>query len=285
MSSPSKLDAPERIATTEERKIERRKVTKKLRFEIFKRDSFTCQYCGESAPSVVLHADHIKPVSKGGKTDMVNMVTSCAGCNGGKGARELSDDSAVSLQQAQIAELQEKRLQLDMMLDWRGAVQDIQLDSIDAVAEVINQHLEGRHLNQAGLRDVGKLLKKHGLPVMFDAVDKAADAYLKYEADGDVCGESVSVFFKKLGGVCRNLGKDEYEQRKHYVKGIINNRHRQMHQDTVSWFFDEYENAKSAGVPLIHIENAAKQSTGIQDAIETIGELAEAYAKEGGNCE
>ena len=40
----------------------RQAISKKLRFEIFKRDSFTCQYCGSSAPEVLLHADHLKPV-------------------------------------------------------------------------------------------------------------------------------------------------------------------------------------------------------------------------------
>ena len=40
-------------------------ISKALRFEVFKRDSFTCQYCGRSAPEVVLEVDHIVPVSKG----------------------------------------------------------------------------------------------------------------------------------------------------------------------------------------------------------------------------
>ncbi|OAM26482.1 MULTISPECIES: HNH endonuclease [Eikenella] len=32
----------------------RKSITKKLRFEVLKRDSFTCQYCGKAAPDVVL---------------------------------------------------------------------------------------------------------------------------------------------------------------------------------------------------------------------------------------
>jgi len=42
-------------------------VSTRTRFEIFKRDSFRCQYCGKSAPDVILHIDHIEPASKGGK--------------------------------------------------------------------------------------------------------------------------------------------------------------------------------------------------------------------------
>lgn len=47
--------------------MEKRKaISQTLRFEVFKRDLFTCQYCGKRAPDVVLEVDHIKPVSKGG---------------------------------------------------------------------------------------------------------------------------------------------------------------------------------------------------------------------------
>ena len=52
----------------------RNKLSQRLRFEVFKRDSFTCQYCGRKAPDVLLEADHIEPVSKGGSDDILNLV-------------------------------------------------------------------------------------------------------------------------------------------------------------------------------------------------------------------
>ena len=68
------------------RKMSKRKnVSNKTRFEVFKRDNFTCQYCGKSAPEVVLNVDHIEPVSKGGSNDISNLITSCFECNNGKG--------------------------------------------------------------------------------------------------------------------------------------------------------------------------------------------------------
>ena len=51
---------------------ERKPLSKKIRFEVFKRDSFTCQYCGKSALDVVLELDHIKPVAKGGSNAKQN---------------------------------------------------------------------------------------------------------------------------------------------------------------------------------------------------------------------
>ena len=48
----------------------RKSLSNKIRFEVFKRDNFTCQYCGRKAPEIVLNVDHIEPVSKGGTNDI-----------------------------------------------------------------------------------------------------------------------------------------------------------------------------------------------------------------------
>lgn len=56
----------------------------RLRFSILQRDKFTCQYCGRSVPSVVLHVDHILPLSSGGTNNPTNLVAACADCNLGK---------------------------------------------------------------------------------------------------------------------------------------------------------------------------------------------------------
>jgi hypothetical protein len=67
----------------------RKSMSKKTRFEIFKRDGFTCQYCGAQPPDAVLVVDHINPVANGGDNDHLNLITSCEVCNQGKGARLL----------------------------------------------------------------------------------------------------------------------------------------------------------------------------------------------------
>ena len=64
-------------------------LSKGLRFDIFRRDKFTCQYCGQKPPDVVLEVDHLTPVSKGGGDEPENLVTSCFDCNRGKGKKLL----------------------------------------------------------------------------------------------------------------------------------------------------------------------------------------------------
>jgi len=58
--------------------------SRRLRFEILRRDNFTCRYCGASAPHTALAIDHVIPVVLGGGDDPTNLVTACIDCNAGK---------------------------------------------------------------------------------------------------------------------------------------------------------------------------------------------------------
>jgi 5-methylcytosine-specific restriction endonuclease McrA len=68
----------------------------RMRFEILKRDAFTCQYCGRRTPEVQLEVDHIIPVVEGGATESDNLITACHGCNRGKAGLPLEPRGSVS---------------------------------------------------------------------------------------------------------------------------------------------------------------------------------------------
>lgn len=66
-------------------------ISKKVRFDVFKRDGFQCSYCGAHPSEIVLlEVDHVHPVAEGGTNDIDNLVTACFDCNRGKGAEPLS---------------------------------------------------------------------------------------------------------------------------------------------------------------------------------------------------
>lgn len=67
----------------------RKPLSKKLRFEVFKRDGFKCQYCGCTPNQSVLEVDHINPVALGGKNEMDNLIAACFDCNRGKSKNPL----------------------------------------------------------------------------------------------------------------------------------------------------------------------------------------------------
>src|SRR5438045_4087445 len=68
-------------------KFERKKVGKKLRFRVLRRDRFRCVYCGASGAQAQLQIDHIKPVADGGDNSYWNLLTACFDCNNAKRAQ------------------------------------------------------------------------------------------------------------------------------------------------------------------------------------------------------
>jgi 5-methylcytosine-specific restriction endonuclease McrA len=57
------------------------------RANIYARDGYACQYCGQEFPSEELTFDHVVPESRGGRRDWTNIATACVACNKRKGAR------------------------------------------------------------------------------------------------------------------------------------------------------------------------------------------------------
>lgn len=60
-------------------RVERGRVTNKMRFAIYKRDGYRCVKCGRR--NVDLEVDHIFPIAKGGKSNFDNLQTLCHRCN------------------------------------------------------------------------------------------------------------------------------------------------------------------------------------------------------------
>lgn len=58
---------------------------KLTRYEVFRRDNFTCQYCGQPTPRPTI--DHVIPRQRGGGYCWENLVTACQECNTRKGNR------------------------------------------------------------------------------------------------------------------------------------------------------------------------------------------------------
>ena len=89
-------------------------ITKRMRFEVLRRDSFTCRYCGQSAPDVKLHVDHVRPAALGGDDSAENLVTACIDCNAGKASAPLDAEK--------VADVRNENMR------WRGALEAAALD-------------------------------------------------------------------------------------------------------------------------------------------------------------
>lgn len=234
----------------------RKSISKKVRFEVFKRDSFTCQYCGKSSPDVILNVDHIKPVSKGGDNSILNLVTACFDCNSGKSDRELSDSSALDKQKQQLDELNSRREQLELMIEWRESLKNIDADTIHALS---NQWLDltcGEYsLNDAAKKDIQKMLRKHSYLDISKAMDVAGEQYFVYGDNGHYTKESANKAFNKVPGILRSKDRPQHIQDFYYIRGILRNRVSHITEYRV---IQAMQTAYDAGVGVDYMRQASK---------------------------
>lgn len=185
----------------------RKGISNRLRFDVFKRDLFTCQYCGKRAPEVVLNVDHIKPVADGGNNSIMNLTTSCFACNSGKSDRALSDSSAVEKARAQADLIQVRKDQIRMMAEWQIALSKMEPE-VDAINEALKAICPGKILSDIGRKDARKLVRNFSVPEVIEAMAIAYDQY------------PMETAFSKIGGIAHNLKikrEDPDQDRMRYV--------------------------------------------------------------------
>jgi len=257
----------------------RKGLSKKVRFEVFKRDSFTCQYCGRSAPDVVLEVDHIEPVSEGGTNDILNLVTSCKACNAGKSNRLLSDDAVIRQRKEQLDELNERREQLEMMMDWQRGLLDLDEIAVTELADLWNELTPGYRLTESGMQSLRRVARKYELLEIIDAMKTSASQYLKYERseEGPIdepTGESVNKAFNYVERIIRSkrrMAEKPYLKRLYYCRGILRNRLSYLNE----WkSIQLMEKAHLAGHSVDEIELFAKEVSNWSSFRETMEEWA-----------
>jgi len=255
---------------------ERIALSRKIRFEVFKRDSFACQYCGQAAPTVVLEIDHIQPVSKDGDNDVLNLITSCKDCNSGKSDRELSDDTVIQKRKAQLDELQERREQIEMMLEWQRDLIELGDSELDAASSLWQELIQGYRLNDHGLSEMKKYIRRFGLADILTCIRLSTSQYLEI-IDGKPTSESVAKAFDFLPRICviRLSERNNPQARElYYIRGIVRNRHMRCDQDRA---LDLLEQASHYNVPSEFLRSIARSSRSWSSWLDDMYEIIEDY--------
>jgi hypothetical protein len=168
----------------------RKSLSKKIRFEVFKRDGFICQYCGAHPPHAVLEVDHIHSVAAGGLNEMDNLVTACFDCNRGKSDRSLSD-VPISLQE-KAAEVIEREAQIKGYQAALSQKKHRIEEEGERVREVYERFNDGYTLNEKSMVTVRMFVERLGVHVVCDAMELA---HAKARANQE---------FKYFCGICWN---------------------------------------------------------------------------------
>jgi hypothetical protein len=168
-------------------------VSKRVRFEVFKRDAFTCQYCGAHPPKVLLHCDHIIAVANGGGNEEDNLVTACEPCNLGKSAVPLSAvPESLAARAARVQEAEEQ-------LAGYSAVMEAKRQRVEADIWRIVEALTGeKSIKRDRYQSIKMFAERLGVHAVLEAVDATHLRNLYSEASA----------FRYFCGVCWNKIRD-----------------------------------------------------------------------------
>lgn len=163
----------------------REAISKKTRFDVFKRDGFACQYCGAHPPSVLLHVDHIVAVANGGGKDFDNLVTACEPCNLGKGARPLTSiPESLSDKAARVAEAEEQLAGYSAILEAKR--ERVEADTWRAVEALTGK----QEIARDQYRSIKVFVEKLGVHEVLDAAEaaRASGIYSEFRQFKYFCG-------------------------------------------------------------------------------------------------
>lgn len=202
----------------------RKSISKRTRFEIFKRDSFTCRYCGKRPPDTILHIDHILPVSKGGNNDLLNLITSCQECNMGKSNILISENVALEKQEKQIKADKENTNRINMIARARRALKNRENKELDFAKKDLSKLIgEKFSLSDSYIESLKKAIKKHSLKTVLEAIDICSTKYLHDKEDR----ECVDVFLEKIikiSSYIEDQKSNPWKKDAGYCYAILNNR-------------------------------------------------------------
>jgi hypothetical protein len=126
-----------------------------------------------------------------------------------------------------MEELQQRREQLEMMMEWRRGLRDLSTESVEMLCQYWNDLAPGWIVSENGKRTVKKWLSHYSVEEITTAMDKAATSYLRFNADECCTDESWTDAFGKIPAICRldRLGKEQPDLKElYYIRGIARKR-------------------------------------------------------------
>ena len=148
----------------------RKAVGNKLRFEVLKRDGFTCVYCGATPLKNELKVDHVVPVSKGGDNEPSNLVAACGDCNHGK-FNHLLEDKALKPNH----DVKARKDHLKQIKEYLAVQKEIDKERDDATWEIADIWISKiGELQKTTFSRLKNVMETTQIPKILEAIDIVA---------------------------------------------------------------------------------------------------------------
>ena len=104
------------------------------------------------------------------------------------------------MQRKQLEELNLKREQMRMMLEWKAELRKFQEEQVDIINDCFKS-ATGHNLSEIGRKKCLERIKQYGLEEVYDATEIALHTYYDNTRDGAILA------WNKVGGICYNRKK------------------------------------------------------------------------------
>ena len=173
---------------------------KRIKFEVFEKDSFKCQFCGTGAPIVTLQLSRINDTQQSDNwLDTAFLSTSCKVCENKKTA---SDQNTQRNGFISIDELEERLQQLKMLINWRKGMLNIRKQQLANLVRYWENKVPGYSVDNDQKKYILTYITKYSCDEIRSAMDMAADKFFVQHPDGTIVNSSVLNAFGKVPEIC-----------------------------------------------------------------------------------
>jgi TolA-binding protein len=174
---------------------------KRIKYEVFEKDAFKCQFCGTGAPNVTLQLVRIQDAQPDEEwLDTAFLSTSCKVCEKKKSG---TDEKSLNNPYMSIDELEERLQQLKMLINWRKGMLNIRKQQLNNLIIYWENKISGFETNNDQKKYLAAHISKYSGDEIRSAMDMAVDKFIKYDEDGKLDQSSILTAFSKIPEICQ----------------------------------------------------------------------------------
>lgn len=174
---------------------------KRIKYEVFEKDAFKCQSCGNGAPNVTLQLIRIQDTQQKDEwLDTAFLSTSCKLCEKKKSG---VDDNSLNNNYFSVDELEERLQQLRMLINWRKGMLNIRKQQLNNLITHWEDKIPDFETNNDQKKYLAAYISKYSSDEIRAAMDMAVDKFIKFSDDGTLDRSSILTAFRKIPEICQ----------------------------------------------------------------------------------
>ena len=175
-------------------------VFKRIKFEVFEKDSYRCQYCGNVAPNITLKLHRIQEVQNNDNwLDPAYLSTSCVSCEDKRQGKSAGRNASAFIM---LDELEERLEQLKMLISWRKGMVKIRRSQLIGIIDFWQDLVPGIYLNDDQKRVLLSLMNKYSSDEIRSSMRAVAKEKLQRQTDETLTKDAHDVAFEKIPETC-----------------------------------------------------------------------------------